>query len=245
VSGRAAGTIRAVTAIVFLAAAVAAFQFPRWKTYWLVLFACFTAALSLLMATQFGHYGLEIFSLAPATPAGIAVGKLSETVIVLFFVLILAVAARSDLASVYLARGDLRRGFTVGLAAFAVLLAAGVVRALVGGVGPGRLVAWAPWILVWVLAKAFVEELLYRGLFLKRLEPILGARPANALTALVFAGTYTASGFASNAPVFAAIAFVLGLVWGHIIQKTDNLWGTWLFHAGAEVAIAVGVMGSL
>jgi hypothetical protein len=245
VSGRAVGTLRAATTVVFLVAAVTAYQFPRWKTYWLVFFACFTAALSLFMATQLGHYGLDIFSLAKETPAGTAVAKLSEAVIVLFFVLLLAVAARSDLASVYLARGDLKRGLAIGLAAFTALLVVGVVRALAGNVDAGRLLSWTPWVLVFVLAKGFVEELLYRGLFLKRLEPLFGAWPSNVLMALVFAATYPTAGLASNVFVFAWIVFVLGLTWGYIMQKTDNIVGSWLFHAGAEVSVAVGLMASL
>ena len=245
VSERTEGTVRVTTCVVFLAAAVTACHFPRWKPYWLVFFACFTAALSLLMAWAFSDYGLRIFSLTTRTPAGIAVAKLSESVLVGFFVLLLMVAARSDRASVYLQLGDLKRGLAIGLSAFSVCSIIGVVQALHHHVGVGRLLTWVPWILIFVLANGFMEELLFRGIFLKRLEPLVGALTANVLTALTFALAHARVAYAKDVLAFVGITFVLGLVWGYIIQKTDSLIGSWLFHAGADVLIIVGIFASL
>ena len=244
-SDRAAGTTRVVVTVVFLAAAVTAYQFPRFKEYWLVFFACFTASFSLLMAGQFGEYGPRILYLAAGTPRGIAVARLSEAVIVLFFVLLFTVAARTDLASIYLRRGELRRGLAIGGVAFAILLVVGVVQAAMQDVGVLRLLSWAPWILVFALANGFMEELLFRGLFLRRLEPLVGIVGANVLTARVFAVAHMRAGYVSNVFVFAGVAFVLGLVWGYVMQKTDSLWGAALFHAGADVLIVVKMFGAL
>jgi membrane protease YdiL (CAAX protease family) len=244
-SDGAAGTARVVVSVVFLAAAVAANQFKRFKEYWLVLFACFTASFALFMGWQFGDYGLKILYTAAGTPKGIAVAKLSEALIVLFFVLILTVMLRGDLASVYLDRGKLGRALSIGGAAFAILLVVGIAEALTRDIGFGRLVSWIPWILVFALANGFMEELLFRGLFLRRLEPLVGAWGANILTALVFAVAPMKLASASNVMVFAGITFVLGLVWGYIIQKTDTIWGAALFHAGADVLIVIGVFGAL
>jgi len=244
-SDRAAGTARVAVTVIFLAAAVTAYQFKRFKEYWLVFFACFTASFSLLMAGQFGEYGLKILYVAAGTPKGIGVAKLSEALIVLFFVLVLTVAARTDLASIYLRRGELRRGLAIGGVAFAILLAVGVAQAVMQDVGVVRLLSWAPWILVFALANGFMEELLFRGLFLKRLEPLVGALGANVLTALVFSVAPMRVGYVSNVVVFAGITFLLGLVWGYVIQKTESLWGAVLFHAGADVVIVIGMFGAL
>jgi membrane protease YdiL (CAAX protease family) len=244
-SQRTEGTVRVTTTVVFLVAAVTAYQFPSWKPCWLVFFACFAASFSLLMAWRLSDYGLNIFSLTTRTPAGIAVAKLSEAIIVVFFIVVLAVAARSDLASIYLQRGNLKRGLTIGLVAFAALSVVGVVQALGHRVGVGRLFSWVPWILIFVLATGFMEELLFRGIFLKRLEPVIGAWPANGLTALVFALAHAKVTYAPNVLVFMGITFVLGLVWGYIMQKTDSLIGSWLFHAGADVLIIIGIFVSL
>jgi len=38
-----------------------------------------------------------------------------------------------------------------------------------------RILPWTPWVLVVVPAKAFNEELPFRGLFFRKMEPFLGA----------------------------------------------------------------------
>ena len=48
-----------------------------------------------------------------------------------------------------------------------------------------------PWILVFVLSNGFMEELLFRGLFLQKLEPFLGKGKSNILTAIIFAIMHT------------------------------------------------------
>jgi membrane protease YdiL (CAAX protease family) len=34
---------------------------------------------------------------------------------------------------------------------------------------------------------------------------------------------------------------VLALAWGYVIQKTESLWGSVLFHAGADLLIILGI----
>jgi membrane protease YdiL (CAAX protease family) len=43
-----------------------------------------------------------------------------------------------------------------------------------GGVGTAKLISLAPWIALFVLSNAFMEELLFRGLVLGRYEPLIG-----------------------------------------------------------------------
>jgi membrane protease YdiL (CAAX protease family) len=244
-SERTSAAVRVGLCMVFLVASVTAYQFPRWKRLWLPFFACFTGAFSLLMAWWLSDYGLQIFSLTTESPAGIAVAKLSEAIPVVFFILLPMVAIRSDRASIYLQSGRLAKGLTIGLVAFAVCSVAGVAQALAQGVEPARLISWTPWILVFVLANGFMEELLFRGIFLRRLDPLIGTRSANLLTAVVFALAHTRVTYTPDVLVFVGITFVLGLVWGYIIQKTDSLVGSSLFHAGADVLIIVGIFASL
>jgi membrane protease YdiL (CAAX protease family) len=37
----------------------------------------------------------------------------------------------------------------------------------------------------------------------------------------------------------------LGLAWGYIMQKTDNAWGSILFHAGADILVFLGVFSNM
>jgi membrane protease YdiL (CAAX protease family) len=45
--------------------------------------------------------------------------------------------------------------------------------------------------------------------------------------------------------LFLAILFPLALAWGYIMQKTDSLWGSILFHAGMDIPIMLGIFSNL
>jgi len=43
---------------------------------------------------------------------------------------------------------------------------------------------------------------------------------------------------------FLAIVFPLALLWGCLMQKSEGLWGSALFHAGADCAIVFAIFAS-
>ncbi|MFC2014808.1 lysostaphin resistance A-like protein [Chloroflexota bacterium] len=100
-----------------------------------------------------------------------------------------------------------------------------------------KLLSLSPWILLFVLSNGFMEELLFRGLFLKRYEPFLGKGLSNLLTAIVFTLMHTQVTYALQMFQFLLIALTLSLVWGYLIQKTNSLWGAVLFHAAGDCLI--------
>jgi membrane protease YdiL (CAAX protease family) len=102
-----------------------------------------------------------------------------------------------------------------------------------------------PWILLFVLSNGFMEELLYRGLFLQRYEPFLGKGLSNVLTAVVFAIMHTQVTYAAEMIMFLTIVLVLSLIWGALIQKSDSLWGAVLFHAAGDCLIIFGAFASM
>jgi membrane protease YdiL (CAAX protease family) len=102
-----------------------------------------------------------------------------------------------------------------------------------------------PWILLFVLSNGFMEELLYRGIFLKQYENFLGKGPSVILTAIVFALMHTQVTYVAQMIQFLVIVLILSLVWGILIQKSDSLWGAVLFHAAADCLILLGVMVSI
>lgn len=107
------------------------------------------------------------------------------------------------------------------------------------------LLSLAPWILIFVLANGFMEELLYRGLFLKWYEPFLGKGMSNLLTAIVFTLLHVPVTYVPDVVQFLSILFPLALIWGYLMQKTDSLWGSALFHAGADCVIVFGIYASM
>ncbi len=104
-----------------------------------------------------------------------------------------------------------------------------------------KLISLAPWILTFVLANGFAEELLFRGLFLKRYQRFLGKGWSNLLAAAAFTLLHLQVTYVSELAVFLLVLFPLALVWGWLMQKTGSLWGFALFHAGADCLVIFGI----
>jgi membrane protease YdiL (CAAX protease family) len=49
----------------------------------------------------------------------------------------------------------------------------------------------------------------------------------------------------TQAVMFAAIVFALGLVNGFVMLKTDSIWGSVLFHAGYDLLVILPVLASM
>jgi len=47
--------------------------------------------------------------------------------------------------------------------------------------------------------------------------------------------------YSEDVLVFVAITVVFALIWGYLMQKTGSLWGSALFHAGADTLIIIGM----
>jgi membrane protease YdiL (CAAX protease family) len=99
--------------------------------------------------------------------------------------------------------------------------------------------------LISVLANAAQEELLFRGLFLRKLQPFLGSLLSNLLIVFVFTLLHKGVTYSSNDYIFLAILIPLGLAWGYIMQKTDSIWGSILFHAGTDIPIFLGIFSGM
>ena len=112
------------------------------------------------------------------------------------------------------------------------------------------MLTWSPLILVIVLANGVREELLYRGIFLKKYEPVLGLRSSNLLQAIIFSLSHSVAGrgnitYTPFLIVLVLQTFLLGLAWGYIMQRTDSMLGSILFHAGSDIAIFLGIFSNL
>ena len=136
-------------------------------------------------------------------------------------------------------------GLCVGLITAAALLVLSLLQPAVRALGTDRLMSLAPWILLFVAANAFMEELLFRGLFLGRYEPLIGKWLAILSTALAFTLAHVQVTYAPNLWGFLLVTFGLSIGWGWLMQKTGSLWGSALFHAGADLLIIVPIFSSL
>jgi len=242
---------RVAATLVFLGAGLLARLHRRTEPYWRVLFALGTAcaAISLDYYLGLSKWLLPALGIGAETRAGWAIDKLESSLLGAAVAVALTLAYGQKLSSLYLRRGNWRLGLAVGLGVMLLMLAACIpmARFLYGGrdLSWPRILPWMPWLLIFVLANAFNEELLFRGLFLGRLQPLVGKFASNLLMAIPFTLMHAGTDYAAYLSPFLLGTFAMALAWGWLAQKTESLWGSVLFHAAMDVAIVLGVFSQL
>jgi membrane protease YdiL (CAAX protease family) len=214
--------------------------------YWPVFYAFFVAGAAVLTSGLFSNDLLRLLGQTVTTPQGIATAKFSESILRVIPILMLMPVMGFDWRSMYLQAGKVRFWLPIAIAAMVVFpaLAYFPLSGSQAGVLDKLLPLW-PWILLFVLSNGFMEELLYRGIFLKRYEPFLGEGLSTILTAIVFAIMHTQVTYAAQMIQFLVIVLVLSMIWGVLIQKTDSLWGAVLFHAAGDCLIVFAAFASM
>lgn len=217
---------------------------PRFIAYWPAFFSYSIVAVALSLMSLMDGWPAWL-GLVPKSPKGMALGKLSDAVAFIVIVVVLTRFFRVSLGSIYLQKGRLLLGLIIGVAGFAIMATFGVLEARSMDISTARVIQWAPWILLFVLSNGLFEELMFRGLFLKKFEPLVGPRLANLLTALIFAIGHGGVKYTADILTFVVVTFIFALVWGYVMQKTDSLWGSALFHAGADTVIIIGLLAGV
>jgi membrane protease YdiL (CAAX protease family) len=218
----------------------------RGKPYWPVFYVFFVAAAAILISGLFSDDLMRLFNQTVTTPQGIATAKFSEGILQVIPILVLMPLASLDWHSMYLKTGKVRLWLPIAIAALIVFPALAYIAISSGQAGVlEKLLPLWPWILLFVLSNGFMEELLYRGLFLQKYESFLGKGLSNILTAIVFGIMHTQVTYAAEMIQFLAIVIVLSLIWGFLIQKSDSLWGAVLFHTAGDCLIIFGAFASM
>lgn len=243
---------RVVAAVALLAAAWAARRSGRFKPYWLILFAFFTALAAISVDYYLGlsKWIVPALGVEMESPAGWTIDKLESSLLSIIIVLALNRLAGQRLESLYIRRGNLRLGLIVGLAAFVVMVATVIPITELFFQGENlswaRILPWMPWVLVMVLANASNEELLFRGLLIGKMEPFLGRFATNLVTTIPFVLMHAFVNYTPDTFIFLALQLLpLSLAWCWLMQKTDSIWGSILFHAAMDIPIFVGLFSTL
>jgi hypothetical protein len=219
----------------------------RFKKYWQVFFGLLVLTVAVSLDWIIGIYLIDYVGVHDNTPIGWALQKLNECVVIVSVVILLTKMSRSSLGSIYIQKGNLKLGLIIGLTAFILAAAGSIPMATLFNAQnliPARIIPWIPWILIFVLANATMEEIMFRGLFLRKLEPFYGKVLSNFMIAFVFTAMHGAANYTSDQYIFLAILFPLALAWGFIMQKTDSVWGSILFHAGMDIPIILGIFSN-
>jgi membrane protease YdiL (CAAX protease family) len=222
----------------------------KWlEEYWQISFALFILAVAVSMDLIINTYVLDHLGLSDTKLAGWALPKLNECLVVISIVIVFTRVSGGSLGSIYIQKGNLKLGLIIGGITFFLAAAGSIPMANLLFDGKNltlaRVLPWIPWVLITVLANGALEEVLFRGLFLRKLEPFFGKFFSNFLIAIVFTVLHQGSSYTSDQYFFLAVLFPLALAWGYIMQKTDSVWGSILFHAGMDIPIFLGIFSNL
>jgi len=218
-----------------------------WHKYWKISFSLLISSVGLVLAWFFGNWHTLIPGLSVNTVEGIAIAKVAEVIPIVVTILVGTWLVERDFTPVFLRGGDIKKTFKIGLIVSPVAL---IPFFALGGlslsVGPGVILAWLPWMCLFGFSNAFMEELMVRGLFLKKYNTIFGKNTSLLLTSVIFALLHQAI-IEFTDPVtfiiFLLITFILGISWGYVMQKSDSIWGAVLAHAIADILFLITVFG--
>ena len=236
-------------AVGFLVFAIWARKRERMSSYFFAVFAFFIGAFVTLLENLLQLSGLVSFS----TVTGTFLYQIMSTLVIVIPIVLLTKISGTEMGGIYLQRGRLRLGLLVGLWTFLFMLiltlafpsGASMLFSISEDLTQERAFSLMPIVAAYVLLNGFKEELWFRGIFLRKFEPFLGAWPSNIVTAFVFAVAHIGADYTPVLLGFLGITFLLGLAWGYVMQKTDSIIGSALFHGAMDITIILGIFSYL
>jgi membrane protease YdiL (CAAX protease family) len=224
-------------------------------------------ALAFRQRPSLSHYAPPVYALfvAAAANLGLVIGplnrflnatepfrqmaedKIAQFLVVVPIIVVLSWLAWRDHGYIYLKRGQPRRWLPFGLVSLAFCAVVMVWMLLSSGMTTAELLAAAPWILIFVGANAVMEELWFRGVFLRSYEAAIGWAGTMAVTALAYGVSHMNATYFESAIgiVFGLGVIGLGLVMAWAMRWADSLWGSVLFHMGMDMLIILPIVASL
>jgi len=240
---------RVTLSAVFLILSLVSFRRDNYREYRKVFFSFFIASFALNLQALSGFFNFQ-----STTVDNTVLNMLSSTLLVTVPIIGLTLTSGDRFSVIFLTKGKLKLGLLIGSIGFIIFALVSIPAATYLFQGrnltTARAVSWAAPILIIVFANGFREELLYRGLFLKKYEPLLGSKSSNLLQAIIFSLSHTVAGIGTSSytpfiAVLVVFTLALGLLWGLVMQKTNSLLGSVLFHAGSDISVFLGIFSNL
>ena len=216
----------------------------RYKKYWPAAYAFFIAS----SALWFLSTGTLDIPRSEANPAQfIALDKVSQFAHVVLPIVVFTLLAKQDLKSIFIGKGNLRRGLIFGLVSLAVFALISFIILRGSGEYLTKIKSSLLWLLLFVFANSVMEELWFRGIFLKRLEPLIGVKLSVIVTSIAFGASHVSATYAfpGGGLVFGVVVFALGAIGAYSMYKTDSVIGAVLFHAGYDLLVLIPILESL
>ncbi len=236
-----------VVAILFLSTFIIYKSDGRWQQYWKLSASFLIVSIGFLLTWFLGNWHELIPGLSVSTVEGVAIAKVAEVIPMIMSMIVGTWLIEKEYTSVFLLGGDLKKSFKLGILTSPVGL---IIIIPLGGLGisvsPEIIVSWMPWLCLFAISNAFYEELLIRGLFLRNLASLFGQNGSLILTSVFFGMIHIAIIGLSDLVIFLiyfSLSFILGLVWGYVIQKSDNIWGAVLGHTIVDILFVLTMFG--
>jgi membrane protease YdiL (CAAX protease family) len=237
------GNIKLIIRIIFIA-----IFFASWRWFHKrdltdlknLAFAFMVLNLAFLIVSVFTT---DFWHLKTDTAKGFALSKLSDSVIISLVLILSFIIGGYKLKSIYLAKGRLISGLIIGIIVF-IILGYLALNNPQQKPEPGFLHRNVVWILVFVFANSFMEELLFRGIFLEKLNIWFKPAWSIILTSVCFAVPHLTVNYSPNVLFFSGIVFVLGMICGFAMYYTRSIIAPMLIHAGADLMIIIPVFAS-
>ncbi len=236
--------------VIFLLAAIWCQREERLRPYSQAAYAFFMASFATVVTLLIGSWSrtlLAWFGLSDTTSPGMAVAKLYETAMICVPIVVLTKLSGASLRSIYLQRGNLKWGLSIGTLVFFNFAGSAFLFFATRFTSADALGAALIWGLVFSIANGFMEELWLRGILLRPLQGSLGLGGAVLLTSIVFAAIHATATYLPPIaiPFYVANTFTLGLACGYLTNKTGSLWGATLIHAASDLFLFIAVLASV
>lgn len=180
-----------------------------------------------------------------ATVTGTVLAQVSGTILLSVPIVALTLASGQRLDAIFLSRSTNRWPVAVGVLCLIVvwfLAFRGRTESFFpihGQLTTSRFLSLTPALIVLVLLNGFREELFFRGLFLKKYGRFLSPILSNVLAAVIFTSFHVEVKYAASVFIFLVYTLVNGLILGWLMQRSNSLLASVLFHAGTDIPIFV------
>lgn len=232
----------AIPPIILLGLTILFRQNKPFQKYWELSFAYFCGSFGLFIAWAFGSWPEKYLNVSSNTARGVAILKFFELLPIALVIILLTKFVQGNLAPIYLQKGNLKLGIGLGLGLSILIF------------GIYLLLSWSKidlekafraitWIIIFSILDAFFEELLIRGLLLRKFIRLLGINWSLIYSSLVYGLFFLGVQSVAGPIPYAALIFILplGFVYSFIMYKSDSLWGSLCLHATIDLIFLLGI----
>lgn len=232
-------------AIASLAAWLVLGRIERLRQYRPIVFGFFAVSVGLLLARYLSNVPMQLMGLSVTSVRGVAMAKFGEALPIVLCILVAHFATGGTLDDLFLRRGKLKLWLPVSVIGAAAFVGIGALQAAGSGLSWSTVVRALPWIAIFTFSNAFMEELWFRALFLKKLEPLVGTKTSLVITTLIFALVHISATYVIDILLFLVAVTALALLWGWLMQKSNSIWGAVLIHAAGDILGIVGYLAQV